>query len=228
MKGELSFETTPSQLIQKTEEGEKAYSCPQIQVISAAYILKEFLLTHKILDLPVYCVIAMPNRKTIIRKPPKKVKLLFGRELPLYLEKLDELPPVITKNQIRKLTKSIEKNQSQIEFEPLASKYNININDIKKGVICACGHNGIRLSQRIWKCRKCHQKIEKPLEQAIEDWFLLIKSTITIREGMEFLGIDDRNYVRAIFKKFGLVSNGHTHNIVYSKNKFNLKKFSER
>lgn len=222
MKGELFFETTPSQLIQKTEEGDKAYSCPQIQVISAAYILKEFLLSHKIFDLPVYCVIAMPNRKTIIRKPPKKVKLLFGRELPLYIEKLNELPAIINKLQIKKLIKAIEKNQSQIEFEPLANKYNINVQDIKKGVICECGQSGKRISQRIWTCTKCQKKIERPIEQVIEDWFLLIKSTISIQEGMSFLKINDRNHVRRAFKKSGLESKGHSRNIVYFQNNLNL------
>ncbi|HWI48791.1 MAG TPA: nuclease-related domain-containing protein [Rummeliibacillus sp.] len=217
MKGELFFEPFPAQLIQKTEEGEKAYSCPQIQAITAAYNMKEFCMENIILDLPIYCVIAMPNRKTIIRKPPKKVKLLFGRELPLYIEELNSLPSLLNKAQIKKLVKSIDRNQSLVKFEPLSKRYKIEVADLKKGVICKCGHLGVRINQRIWKCTKCNEEIENALEQAMEDWFLLIKSTITIQEGIEYLGISNRNLVRNLFIRHGLVRRGKTHQVVYSK-----------
>ncbi|MGG0655718.1 nuclease-related domain-containing protein [Rummeliibacillus pycnus] len=217
MKGELFFESSPAQLIQKTEEGEKAYSCPQIQVITAAYNIKEFCMENKILDLPVHCVIAMPNRKTIIRKSPKKVKLLFGRELPLYIEKLNSLPSLINKAHIKKLAKSIDRNQSLVEFEPLSYRYKIDVTDLKKGVICKCGHLGVRINQRIWRCNKCNEEIENALEQALEDWFLLIKSTISIKEGMEFLGISNRNMIRRLFIRFGLIRSGTTRSVVYSR-----------
>ncbi|MBK3494798.1 NERD domain-containing protein [Viridibacillus sp. YIM B01967] len=214
MRGILRFHENPFQLIQIVDGKKRIYDCPQSQIIRMASSLKYWLQKNNI-DLPIYYKIAMPNSNTFIKKSPKKVQLLFNKEIPIFLEQLNVLPHQLNSEEFHKLCVKLQSQIKPYNPFPLCNKYNLQPENLLPGIICFCGMQieySIRKNQ---KCIRCGASKKDILQQALLDWFYLFKPTMTNRECRHYLKIEDKYIVSRLLKNMNLKSIGNTKSRMY-------------
>ncbi|MBK3495604.1 NERD domain-containing protein [Viridibacillus sp. YIM B01967] len=215
LKGTLTFQENPYQLVQVTNGKIVKYVCPQQQILRTEDSLKFWLQKQLEIDIPIHKAIVLPNKQTYIESPPTKVKLLGPKEVALYLQELNNLPAKITKHQFDNVISKIKQSNKPYKSFPLAIKYDIPTNHLKMGIICPCGGSGRRISQRSWQCTYCKNNIENAITQAMQDWFWLFKNSITNEECRNYLQINNKSSITRILKSMNLTPIGHTSSRTY-------------
>jgi len=215
LKGSLKFNENPYSLHQMINGKTYSYPCPQQQVKRAADSLQYWLQQRFNLNIPIQKAIVLPNQQVLIENSPTKVKLLSPREIPLFLQGLDQHPNLLSLQQFQQIIETIKNEHSPFNNFPLSEKYNIPIQHLRTGIICPCGGSGQRKTQRTWICNKCQKPIHKAIEYTLYDWFLLFKSSISNQECGELLQIDSRNTITRILKNMNLITTGNTSSRLY-------------
>ncbi|MGE7925390.1 nuclease-related domain-containing protein [Viridibacillus arvi] len=210
MRGTLHFQEQPYQLIQELEGQSIAYHCPQMQLLRASDTFERWLKNTKFQQVPIYKTIIMPNHRTVIKTAPTTVPLIMSKEIALFIQKLNELPVVINEAQLEALIHSIKVNNKSYKHRPLCEKYNIPIEQIRKGIICHCGTSGIRISERTWHCPKCQAVIPNAIEQTLYDWFSICAEEITITECIDFLSCNSRTLISRVLNNNNYIALGKT------------------
>ena len=76
------------------------------------------------------------------------------------------------------------------EKPPPLSSHQLTIQDIQTGINCAsCNQFSMKRIVGKWKCNVCHFYSKDAHYEALEDYFLLIKPTITNQELRSFLQV---------------------------------------
>lgn len=215
LKGTLKFNENPYSLHQTINGKTYSYPCPQQQTLRAADSLHYWLRQQFKINLPIQIAIVLPNPNVLIETAPTKVKLLSPREIPLFLQGLDTHSKIVSGNHLKQIVSTIKRENSPFNIFPLAEKYNIPINHLRTGIVCPCGGNGIRTTQRTWICTRCKETIKKAIENTLFDWFLLYKSSISHKECSNLLQIQNRNTVTKILKNMKLEATGSTRSRLY-------------
>lgn len=215
LRGSLKFNENPYSLHQMINGKTYSYPCPQQQVKRAADSLQYWLQQRFNLNIPIQKAIVLPNQQVLIENSPTKVRLLSPREIPLFLQGLDQHPNLFSLQQFQHIIETIKNEHTPFNNFPLSKKYNIPIKHFRTGIICPCGGSGQRKTQRTWICNKCQKSIHKAIEYTLYDWFLLFKSSISNRECCELLQIDSRNTITRILKNMNLVTTGNTSSRLY-------------
>lgn len=216
LKGSLKFNENPYSLHQTINGKIYSYPCPQQQIMRAADSLQYWMRQRFKLNLPIQIAIVLPNQNVLIEKAPTKVKLLSPREIPLFLQGLDTQTKIVSPNYLQQIVSTIKNENSPFNIFPLSAKYNIPINHLRTGIVCPCGGNGIRTTQRTWICNKCRKIINKAIENTLIDWFLLCKPTISNKECSDILQIQNKNTITRILKTMDLQTSGCTRSRLYN------------
>lgn len=214
MRGVLRFHENPYQLVQIVEGEKRIYECPQTQIIRAVSSLKYWLQNIKY-EMPIYYKIVMPNTNTFIRKRPKKVQLLFNKEIPIFLEQLNTLPHKLNDEEFHLLCNQLKSHIKPYNPFPLCYKYNLQPENLYSGMICPCGTTIEYSSRRGQQCPNCKTSKQVILKQTLLDWFQLFKPTITNKECRKFLQIEDKFTISRLFKMMNLTPIGNTKSRVY-------------
>ena len=218
LRGTLKFLENPYQLIQTIDGSNTTYVCPQQQILRTVDSL-EYWLQHEVgIQLPIFKAIVIPNKRTHIEIPPTQIKLLGPKEVPLYLQKLNKHPAIITTNQLQHIIYKIKNSNKPYNAFPLIKKHSIPLDQLKAGIICCCGGQGRRYSQRTWTCQTCGKNIDNAIKIAMQDWFWLFKSTITHKECSQYLQINNKNRITKLLKQMNLTPTGHTRSRTYHYN----------
>ncbi|QOV13493.1 NERD domain-containing protein [Viridibacillus arvi] len=214
MRGVLRFHENPYQLVQIVDGEKRIYECPQSQIIRAVSSLKYWLQNNKY-EIPIYYKIVMPNTNTFIKKRPKKVQLLFNKEISIFLEQLNSLPHKLNVEEFRLLCNQLKSQIKPYNTFPLCQKYNLQTENLIPGMICTCGASIEYSSRRSQCCSNCKAPKQVILEQTMLDWFQLFKPTITNKECRGFLQIEDKFTISRLFKKMNLTPIGNTRSRVH-------------
>lgn len=200
MIGTLQFDPAFQQLIQIINEdgNEKRISHrdPIQQVNIQLSQFKSWLKHAKLPILPCECLVIMANSNSEIRalSHPNIVQKFVSRNTALS----DRIAAYITEygigewdtKEFKKLKKFILKNNEPSLFTDLLNKYGIKRNDILNGVLCKfCDVLSMRRRRGCWVCEKCNSKSSVAHLEAMQDYKLLICSTISNNSLREFLGI---------------------------------------
>lgn len=105
-----------------------------------------------------------------------------------------------------KLVKLLVENHSPLLFSVLDT-YHIHPTQIQKGVHCPQCQAPfmIRIGRSgKWHCKKCKSKSKHAHIQALEDYYLLFKRTITNAELRDYLGLDSKMAANRILDKLNL------------------------
>lgn len=166
MRGVLRFHENPYQLVQIVDGEKRIYECPQSQIIRAVSSLKYWLQNNKY-EIPIYYKIIMPNTNTFIR--PKKVQLLFNKEISIFLEQLNSLPHKHNVEEFRLLCNQLKSQIKPYNPFPLCQKYNLQPENLIPGMICTCG-----VSIESTKSRVHYYDYNQPLlkNKTSKSWFL--------------------------------------------------------
>jgi len=166
---------------------------------------------HLKIDIPVQNRIVFAFSSTHIVEPPEKVPVLMACDLPNLLEELNQLPDVIQTGSFRKLIKFLTSHSSTYHPKPIADHFNFDLNTIKTGLFCPTCK--ILITQQK-SCPTCRTSRNTLYHWALEEWFHLCKATISNRECVQFLNLQNKHQATYILKKFELEpinSNKHRH-----------------
>ncbi len=230
LKGHLKFNENPYSLHQNLNGNVFSYPCPQMQVKRAGDSLNYWLKQHFNLDLPIHKAIILPNEHVLLETPPTQEKLLGLREIPLYLQSLEQQPHFISAQQLNAIISKLKEEQHPYNHFPLSEKYHIPLSHLQTGVMCQCGGKGIRQTQRTWLCNLCEQTIPQATENAVLDWFLLFKSSITHEECKKYLQECSQKSITRLISRTSLLQNGNNRSrkYIYRYNQPHFNKLLEK
>ena len=201
ISGRLRFTVNPSALHQTKASGiEKAYKSPLVQVEMIEWNFENLL---KRLDflLPVqaFLVIAYPNQ-IVLDTPPGSV-IWSADEVMIRLHNFNLPHKQISEDEMQQLGQQLLTLASEYNPFPLAPKHGISVSKIANGVFCAiCKTTKMDRIKRSWQCPVCKMKSSDAHHQALQEWFMLIKPSISAAECKEFLGLEHLSTARNILK----------------------------
>lgn len=175
---------------------------------------------HKILEKfpnhpPIYPILAMANAKVDIAEYPKSVPVKYKMQLPKYIRTKLAMKKQITINELTKIEQQIQSRKAPKPQQPLCERYDIPVNDLKKGVLCLnCHQQMTRKQGRTWTCNPCEIASSTQIHQAVEDCFYLISSTLTNAQLRQILNISSKSATR-ILRQLTLTKVGQTKSSYY-------------
>lgn len=207
--GRLRFMTNPSALHQTTPGGnERGYKSPLVQMEMAKWKF-ERLLKKLGYSLPIhtFLVIAYPNQ--IVENTPRGSIIWSADEVMIRLHNFQMPPEKLNSDELLNLGHQLMELSSDYKPIPLASKYGVPLEEIEKGVFCTnCKIKKMNKIHRTWKCQGCGITDAEAHHEAIQEWFMLIKPTISVAECQDFLELNYASTARKIltharYKKIG-------------------------
>ncbi|WP_318615805.1 nuclease-related domain-containing protein [Sporosarcina sp. YIM B06819] len=209
LKNTVRFVPNPPHLEQVLETGDEVVlDCPVYQIEANRLNLDEWFRQRGIhLNTLGLLVLANPNTKVV--DAPDNFPIIYKKQIPFYLQKLKPAEKILTPHQIRDITKQIYAEQQQFNPFPLCSFYHINPDDLRKGLLCRNCHGRLqRKNRETWHCPRCIKDAEDPYNDAIQDWFILVKNSMTNSDCRIFLSLKDGNAARYVISRSSLVKKG--------------------
>lgn len=201
LKGRISFQKTPAQLIREVDGVKTSLKCPEEQLKRHERRLVKWLNSIQI-NLPIKSAIVFAFSSTIVDLPPKYSNIMMGCDVGSYIEDLFELPPTLTEKDFKSLIDSLQQAKTNYSPTPLVSTFPIYDSKIVKGLLCPqCSIN----IGTLYKCPTCKISRKVIIANALEDWFYLMKSTITTRECLDFLQLKDKTSASHILNRANLI-----------------------
>ncbi len=198
IKGTVYFQRNPEQLLRVIDGDTTSFKCPELQVTRHANSLS-LLLNKLSISLPIKKFIVFAYSKTIVAQPPRETKVVMGCDIAMHIEKLNDLPDVLSASKFRILGKFLQEHSTKFIPRPLAQTYGLDLSIIRTGLQCPTCYKIVT-----GNCPKCGTKKKVMLKQGLEDWFYLCKDTITNKECMEFLGLKDKFAASYLLRNSGL------------------------
>lgn len=201
------FEEATRQMIHIVDGTEKGYACPTVQAAHHELQLKQWLRKNGYPQLPIHSFIIFSDPHTILKinGNPEHYQHIFTSNQ-LYL-KMSHFEKRFRENRLSKkdmnlLSRELVKQHKPPNYD-LMNKLAIKPADIQTGVRCPhCDHLAMERKYGKWLCPKC-QKISVTAHiQALLDYFLLIKPSITNAECRKFLHLHSRYPAQKILNSF--------------------------
>jgi len=216
LKDTVRFVPNPPHLEQILETGDEVVlDCPVHQIESNKSNLDEWLRQRGI-HLKTLGLLVLANPKTRVLGAPDNFPIIYKKQIPFHLQKLQPAERILTANQIQKLARQIQAEQQQFNPFPLCSYYHIQPADLRKGLLCRNCHGQLQQKNReSWHCPRCSKKAEDPYNDGISDWFMLVKNSINSEECRKFLRLKDGNAAYYVLSKSNLIKKGRFKSAFY-------------
>lgn len=201
ISGRLRFTVNPSTLRQTTASGlERALKSPLVQMEMTKWKFEKLLKSLDIaLPVHAFLVIAYPNQ--IVEESPPGSIIWSADEVMIRLQNFKLPSKILSIDEMHRLGQQLLSLYSEFNPFPLAPKNNINPNEISKGVFCPdCKSTKMNKIKRTWMCKDCGLTNPEAHHQAIQEWFMLIKPSITVAECKDFLELEYPSTARRILK----------------------------
>jgi ribosomal protein L37AE/L43A len=224
--GTLIFEK--KQLIQISNDSEKIYPNPLSQVYRHKFLLKKFLESHQIPNIPIeyHVVVTNPSTKVVISQGYEEAEKRVWKVEDLLI-KMDVMEKTFNKEwfdkrNISKTKKVILQNDTPERCD-FIKIFNMKQSEILPGVQCPkCLSLPMNYKGRLkWECSSCKYISKDAYYQAIQDFFLLIKPSITHSELKNFLHLPNDRTVTYIPSSLNLSFSGKTKDRMYYQNSTN-------
>ncbi len=195
ISGTLEFDEVASQLIRYKPGGEiERMSDPLSQVSRHRHQLSSWLEQYNFPQLPIASLVVLTHNQSNLVKASSSLmkKVTFLTNLPKRISEINGIhsTEILNQRERNKLSKTLIKKHTQDSFNFL-QYYRIKQEDLKKGVICNyCGSNSMRKKRKYWLCGNCNFHSALAHLQAIQDYKLLIYTTIQNKELKEFLQLN--------------------------------------
>lgn len=199
ISGRLRFTINPSTLRQTTAAGvERGLKSPLVQMEMAKWKFEKLLKSIEFpLPIHAFLVIAYPNQ--IVEDSPPGLVIWSADEVMIRLQNFKLPPEILTIDEMHRLGQQLLSHYSEFNPFPLAPKNNIEQAEISKGVFCPdCKSSKMNKIKRTWMCKDCGLTNPEAHHQAIQEWFMLIKPSITVAECRDFLELEYISTARRI------------------------------
>lgn len=203
--GTVYFDEESGKTIRVSPTGKKDYfDCVIHQLIRTETALSRWLANRNI-NVSIEGVLVMANQRTIIHEMPKTVLVKYRKQLPRYISGLPKLSAILSGEEITRIVKKIEES-SRENYRLACERFNFQPSELKSGVLCSdCNGLMNRKRGQKWRCLSCGKYATQELYQVLEDWFLLIKPTISNAECRAFLNLESK-YAASIILRHSKLS----------------------
>lgn len=215
IRGTIEFTSNPQQL-KRTFEGSVEYmACPLLQTKRNHQELS-FLVHRHCAQLPVYSVIVFANPAATILTQQNDVKILYRRQLDLYIEQLNNLPEILDKLQFQRLQKKLKGAAGNFHPEALSVRYNIDHEMLETGIFCAqCG--GLMLAGNpVYTCSICGAPDSHVLRRTIRALFTILGPHQQVRSFKHHMSLSSKGPIIRTLKILKVERTGTTRNSIYT------------
>lgn len=210
----IIVKSNPLQFIKEYDSGQRMpLRSPITEVERKIYFLENWLLERNV-KIPIKGLVAFAynNEMQIEEKP--NMEIMFTYDVPGHLRTLPIEQEILGSHEIRSLANEIDKSHKNFNPFPMTKRFDIDPVEIVPGVICKkCGKFNVKWINRRWQCHSWHVGKDEHMA-AIEDWFMLIKKTMTNREFRYFAQLECRHVAKHLLgnaptKLIGRGQNAH-------------------
>lgn len=202
--GKLQFKQNPSVLHSILADGKvRSYKSPITQMNETSMRLRMFL--KKIAcPLPVTSLIVISYPSQIVEDAPSTAHVLSLGEVNFYLSEMTQANPVLSIEELDLLGQKFLRAHQDYEPFPLAPKFQIDLSEIEPGVFCPrCLLGKMMRTTLAWECETCRLISRSAHSAALNDWFMLMKPTISTAECCEFIGLKSLDASKQFLLKNG-------------------------
>jgi hypothetical protein len=219
--GTLTIDPEFNQLSQHFSGVETGYPDPITQATRQKLFLQKWFYTNKLPCPPIEFLVAFSNPSTILKMASghKRVtpydKMIHAQNIVREVSKLNTqyTSEVIDLKKVKRLLLS----QHRSAYSSILSAYQLTETDLIKGVQCERCSQIMGRKIGTWLCRCCGHVSRTAHRKTIEDYFQLIKPSITNRELRAFLQLSSAKTAAEILKALNLKVAGSTKGVVYTK-----------
>ena len=220
--GTLYFNHVFNQLIRINPDGtEESFEDPRTQCRRLQSLLTRWLIQHKLNLLPIdYLIFFKSTNKTILKSTgtgTDTTRICKGRDLFNKIEDCEKRYKRV-KIQPEKCNEIAHFLLSKHNPKPIdiLKEHDLTETDLHYGVQCpSCNHVPMDYQRGNWICPKCSKPFKTGHIEAINDYFLLIKPTITNHECQTILHLPTSDITRKVLISLNLPTTGHTKNRLY-------------
>ncbi len=207
--GTLTYISNPPHF-ERTHEDKKTVviGCPIMQLNNNR---EGFDMWLKKNDFPIQStgMIVMANSNTSVKNAPHDMPIIYAKHLPLYFRKMKQEKAHLNRKEYYALIEKLKHAQQRYNPYPLCQKNGIDHSSIHRGFICtSCTTSLVRMNHLTWNCPTCNEKTKHPFAEGLQDWFMLIKNTISNEECRDFFQLKDKYAANYILKSFHLKRQG--------------------
>ncbi|MFZ3580379.1 nuclease-related domain-containing protein [Virgibacillus sp. DJP39] len=208
LSGTLLLNFNANQFLRTHNGIEESFRNPFIQATTNKLQLTDWLAHHKIVDIPIFPLVAIADQTTILKIIPEDFNItktiMHGELIPHQITKIENGLEKGIKHPHRKIGAKILKECQIFDFD-LHDEYGILPTNILGGVQCpSCGKLGMGRKYSRWNCGYCDHTSKDAHKKTLQDYLLLVKPWITNQECRQFLGLQSRNAATRILKAANL------------------------
>jgi hypothetical protein len=200
IRGKIYFQSNPEQLIREVDGETTSFKCPEQQLKRHIKKLQFLLQTFKV-NIPIKSLIVLAYSQTQVALPPKLTKIVMGCDISAELDNYNQLPDTISTVKFHQILNFLISHTHEFIPNPLTQYFSINTSLIRTGLFCP---NCLIKMKGQSKCLRCKTPKTLMQKQAIEDWFYLVKNTISNRECVYFLELKDKYAANYLLNKLDL------------------------
>ncbi|MEI4770377.1 nuclease-related domain-containing protein [Psychrobacillus sp. FJAT-51614] len=213
MVGTITFQKHQEQVIRSLDGVSTAFECPIIQTNRHIYSLERLGI-----PLPIFKGIVYSSNRVILENVPPDEPIFFRKNLPMFIQSLNKKEDLVNTIQFKKIINNIQSRQVVFQRKALCDQWKINPSTLIKGLFCKnCSTVLSKLTNKTWKCTQCEAVDLNPIKHNIDDYFLLIKDSISTAECKDFFGLSSSHEAYYMLKKCNLISVNHGKRTVYRK-----------
>ncbi len=213
--GTLYFDQAFHQLIRTVDGKEEAFPDPLLQIKRQHMQLKLWLSKRKYPPLlPVDSFIVISNPSTIIKTAPDHTeafnKVIRPATIPMIVENLNHIYPneILTLKELKRITTLLKKQHTPSNPD-LFQQFYINKAELLTGVLCPTCRNIPLIRKRgTWFCTHCLSSDKAAHIPALQDYYLLIGSSISNRQLRDFLQLSSASIAKKLLTALKLDHSG--------------------
>ncbi|WP_051291506.1 nuclease-related domain-containing protein [Fictibacillus gelatini] len=210
------------QLIRITKECEESFPDPILQVKHQQHQFVNWLKDFKFPLVPVEGIVVLSNPNSIIKTtanwPEYFTTIIKSQTLLPKIEtfKNQHNEEQLSNKELRKLEKLLIKHHTPLNLDVL-SQYEILSSELLQGVSCPnCSALPMKRAYGTWICSICSFSSKDAHLAALQDYCLLIRSTITNQQFREFLKLPSSSIARKLLTSLNFPYDGAKKGRVYN------------
>jgi Nuclease-related domain len=210
MSGTLIFDQEFYQLIRIYKDKEEVFPDPISQVYRQTHLLREWLKQQKFPYIPIESLVVVSNSNTRVKSIPqhKDISNVVTHSANVLAKfhsyQNTRTKDVISKKDIKKLSRLLLKHHNEPNHNYF-KQFSITETDLLKGVACTeCLKLPMIRSRRKWFCLKCGHYDKLAHIEALSEYAILLKPSITNNECCDFFQIPSRHIVKHLLNSMEL------------------------
>lgn len=216
--GILQFDPEFNQMTRYIDGKEEGFPDPLLQVERQQEQLYKWLKRKSLESLPIETLVVISYPSTIIRAPSThSSQIIHSANLRKTMKKFEDRyqHEQFSTKDLRKLTTHLNKNNVPLD-QDIFQLFQFQQKDLRLGVQCqSCSSIPMTRSRGYWFCHECKATSKDAHLEAVQDYALLVGSTITNRQLREFLQLPSQTIGKRILKSLDLKLSGTKKGCIY-------------